>query len=103
MSLRVSGQLTTLADAIYELVKTPIVAEGQTAAQMEAAAKLRLKNQLDKVCEYLISYMEIKGITVGESYVAGTGSHGGALNAATYPVVGSVAGHQTNDGTGRIA
>jgi len=100
MSLRVDGQLTTLAGAIYDWLQArqstnPMPAD-PTAAETEA--KERLKKLMDQVCEYLITYMKIKGIkveldsgtTTVETYAVGVGDHGGALNASAYPVVGSV-------------
>ena len=108
MSLRVSGQLDTLVNAIYELMKDPIDVANMNRAQMEAAAKARMKAHLDKICEYLITYMEIKGIKVEETFAAGLGSNhvppsATDLVAGVYPATGSVIGVQSNDGTGRIA
>lgn len=112
MGLIDNAKLTALAEAMIPAMSNPSAA--QTAAR--AAAVTATKDNVQKICQYIIDNMIIKGVTVAldagprtvETYTAGVGTNGGALTAAPYPVAGNIVdakadtGTQNNDGGGHV-
>ncbi len=114
MALVVDSQL----DALAEDIVPPLPAEPtpeQTAGRAQAVAET--KTLCQKIFQYMVNQMEIKGVTVDldagnrtlETFVTGVGSNGGSLNSAVpSPVSGSVkdskasTSTQNNDGKGRV-
>ena len=114
MALIVATQLKALAESIVPAAPPTASAE-QLAARNAAVANT--EDLVTKVCQYLVAQLEIKGVKTNldtgprtiETYAAGVGDHGGALNSATGgPVTGNVkdakasVATQNNDGKGRV-
>lgn len=88
------AQLTTLAKAILTAT-SPWMTPGSDPYE---ASWPKTKEYLRQIMVYLTDKVTVdtaleSGVRTIETYVAGVGDNGGALNAAPYPVVGSV-----NDG-----
>jgi len=110
MALVVDEQLSTLAEAIV-----PAAPGGASAAQVAArnAAVAQVKTLCQKIMEYIVAQIEIKGVETSldsDSVTgngAGTDSLGGVhapgpTNLSVTATVGNVSAKQSNDGKGLV-
>jgi len=103
-----------MANAIVAALQGANKLQGLSVAQINTM-KADMAIVYGAVVAYIVSNMEISGITVSdpsgtvETHLAGTGGdNGGTLNAGAYPVVGDIVKAaqtltQNNGGTGRVS
>ena len=110
MALIVDAQLSALAEDIVPTIASP--SAEQTEARNVAVANV--KTLCQKICQYLIDQMEVKGVTVGTDstldgiFTAGApvANDGGSALKTAWISEGAVDGYnkgtQSNDGKGLV-